>query len=123
MSDELLNLRNRIDSLDEEILARLSERATCAQRVGEIKHGNIYRAEREAQVLRRLADINPGPLPGGAVERIKGSKLKELVITSSIQPTAAVEAAPNIRVISIADLMGEAISRTASEQSVSTLFD
>ena len=70
MSDELLNLRNRIDSLDEEILARLSERATCAQRVGEIKHGNIYRPEREAQVLRRLADINPGPLPGGAVQRI-----------------------------------------------------
>ncbi|MBR0566192.1 prephenate dehydratase [Azoarcus sp. L1K30] len=70
MSDELLNLRNRIDSLDEEILARLSERARCAQRVGEIKQGNIYRPEREAQVLRRLADINPGPLPGGAVQRI-----------------------------------------------------
>ena len=69
------------------------------------------------------AYITHGVLSGGAVERIKGSKLKELVITSSIQPTAAVEAAPNIRVISIADLMGEAISRTASEQSVSTLFD
>ena len=58
-----------------------------------------------------------------AVERIKASKLKELVITDSIQPTASVEAAANIRVISIADLMGEAISRTASEQSVSSLFD
>lgn len=70
MSDELLNLRNRIDHLDEEILARLSERAQCAQRVGEIKQGNIYRPEREAQVLRRLADINPGPLPAAAVQRI-----------------------------------------------------
>lgn len=70
MSDELLNLRNRIDHLDEEILARLSERARCAQRVGEIKQGNIYRPEREAQVLRRLADINPGPLPAAAVQRI-----------------------------------------------------
>lgn len=70
MSDELLNLRNRIDGLDEEILARLSERARCAQRVGEIKRGNIYRPEREAQVLRRLAELNPGPLPGAAVQKI-----------------------------------------------------
>ncbi|MDO9597347.1 MAG: prephenate dehydratase [Azoarcus sp.] len=70
MSDELLNLRNQIDHLDEEILARLSERARCAQRVGQIKMGNIYRPEREAQVLRRLADLNPGPLPGGAVQKI-----------------------------------------------------
>lgn len=70
MSDELLKLRNQIDRLDEEILARLSERARCAQRVGEIKHGNIYRPEREAQVLRRLADLNPGPLSATAVQKI-----------------------------------------------------
>ncbi|CAL93685.1 prephenate dehydratase [Azoarcus olearius] len=70
MSDELLNLRNQIDRLDEEILARLAERARCAQRVGEIKHGNIYRPEREAQVLRRLADLNGGPLPDVAVQKI-----------------------------------------------------
>lgn len=70
MSDELLNIRNRIDQLDEEILARLSERASCAKRIGEIKHGNIYRPEREAQVLRRLAEVNPGPLDGEAVQRV-----------------------------------------------------
>lgn len=70
MSDELLKLRNQIDRLDEEILARLSERARCAQRVGEIKHGNVYRPEREAQVLRRLADLNGGPLPSAAVQTI-----------------------------------------------------
>ena len=69
------------------------------------------------------AYITHGVLSGGAVTRISSSKLKELVITDSIQPTSAVEAAPNIRVISIADLIGEAISRTASEQSVSSLFD
>ncbi len=69
------------------------------------------------------AYITHGVLSGGAVTRIASSKLKELVITDSIQPTSAVEAAPNIRVISIADLIGEAISRTASEQSVSSLFD
>ncbi len=70
MSDELLNLRNNIDRLDEEILARLAERAKNAQRIGEIKQGNLYRPEREAQVLRRLADANPGPLPDEAVQRI-----------------------------------------------------
>jgi len=70
MSDELLNLRKNIDRLDEEILARLAERARSAQRIGEVKRGNLYRPEREAQVLRRLADANPGPLPDQAVQRI-----------------------------------------------------
>src|SRR5690606_20136925 len=41
-----------------------------AQRVGEVKKGNLYRPEREAQVLRRLAERNPGPLPGEAVKKI-----------------------------------------------------
>ncbi|WP_187972242.1 ribose-phosphate pyrophosphokinase [Aquibium microcysteis] len=69
------------------------------------------------------AYITHGVLSGGAVARIASSKLKELVITDSIQPTSGVEAAPNIRVVSIADLIGEAISRTATEKSVSSLFD
>ncbi len=66
--------------------------------------------------------ISHGVLSGGAVARINNSKLKELVITDSIQPTDAVKASPNIRVLSIATLIGEAISRTASEESVSSLF-
>jgi len=45
------------------------------------------------------------------------------VITDSIQPSQAVLDAKNIRVVSIADLLGEAVSRTASEESVSSLFD
>ena len=69
------------------------------------------------------AYITHGVLSSGAVARIAGSKLKELVITDSIQPTAAIEQAGNIRVLSIASLLGEAISRTAAEQSVSSLFD
>jgi ribose-phosphate pyrophosphokinase len=69
------------------------------------------------------AYITHGVLSGGAVARITGSKLKELVITDSIQPTPAVDAAPNIRVLTISDLIGEAIARTASEESVSSLFD
>jgi len=69
------------------------------------------------------AYISHGVLSGGAVARITASKLKELVITDSIQPTEAVRVARNIRVISVATLLGEAIGRTASETSVSSLFD
>ena len=70
MNDELLQLRKLIDQLDEDILARLSERARHAQRVGEVKKGNLYRPEREAQVLRRLAELNPGPLSDQSVKTI-----------------------------------------------------
>ncbi len=69
------------------------------------------------------AYITHGVLSGGAVARIASSKLKELVITDSIQPTEAVKVANNIRVVSITQLMGEAIGRTATESSVSSLFD
>jgi len=69
------------------------------------------------------AYISHGVLSGGAAARITGSRLKELVITDSIQPTEAIRHAPNIRVLSIASLIAEAIGRTASEESVSSLFD
>ncbi|MEO0908799.1 MAG: ribose-phosphate pyrophosphokinase [Pseudomonadota bacterium] len=69
------------------------------------------------------AYITHGVLSGGAVARITSSKLKELVITDSIEPTAAVSAAANSRVVSISELIGEAIKRTAMEKSVSSLFD
>lgn len=67
---ELARLRAQIDALDDEVLRLLSERAKLAQRVGQIKHGNLYRPEREAQVLRRIAARNPGPLPEAAVRTI-----------------------------------------------------
>ncbi|HEV3184934.1 MAG TPA: ribose-phosphate pyrophosphokinase [Xanthobacteraceae bacterium] len=69
------------------------------------------------------AYISHGVLSGGAVARVTASQLKELVITDSIQPTEAVRVARNIRVLSIATLIGEAIGRTATEESVSSLFD
>jgi ribose-phosphate pyrophosphokinase len=68
------------------------------------------------------AYITHGVLSGGAVSRIQNSKLKSLVITDSILPTEAVKAAKNIRVLSIAPLIGEAILRTSREESVSSLF-
>ena len=73
MSDELhkalAGVRAEIDGIDAELLRLLNQRARCAQKVGAIKAehgeaGHIYRPEREAQVLRRLQEANPGPLPG-----------------------------------------------------------
>ncbi len=68
------------------------------------------------------AYITHGVLSGGAVNRIQNSRLKSLVITDSILPTEAIRAAKNIRVLSIAPLIGEAIARTSREESVSSLF-
>jgi ribose-phosphate pyrophosphokinase len=69
------------------------------------------------------AYITHGVLSGGAVARIQNSNLASLVITDSIEPTEAVKAARNIRTLSMAPLIAEAIARTAREESVSSLFD
>jgi len=68
------------------------------------------------------AYITHGVLSGGAVKRVQSSELEELVVTDSIEPTDAVKAASNIRTLSIAPLMAEAIKRTSREESVSSLF-
>jgi len=63
MSDSLKQYRDRIDALDDEILELLNKRAGYAKAVGNLKKdGRAYRAEREAQVLRRLAERSAGPL-------------------------------------------------------------
>jgi ribose-phosphate pyrophosphokinase len=69
------------------------------------------------------AYITHGVLSGGAVARITASKLTELVTTDTIEATSAVLTAKNIRIVSIATLLGEAVQRTALEKSVSSLFD
>ncbi len=69
------------------------------------------------------AYVTHGVLSGGAVARVTASALKSLVITDSIQATEAVRVAHNIRRLSIAPLMGEALSRIYEERSVSSLFD
>jgi ribose-phosphate pyrophosphokinase len=68
------------------------------------------------------AYITHGVLSGGAVARITSSHLKALVVTDSIQATEAVRVSRNIRVISIAPLIAEAMDRIANSQSVSSLF-
>ncbi|HVM80882.1 MAG TPA: ribose-phosphate pyrophosphokinase [Stellaceae bacterium] len=69
------------------------------------------------------AYVTHGVLSGGAVGRVTASPLQELVITDSILGTEAVRVAHNIRQLSIAPLMAEAMRRISEERSVSSLFD
>jgi len=69
------------------------------------------------------AYITHGVLSGKAIERVTTSPLTSLVITDSIATTDAIKSARNIRVISIAPLLAEAIRRISEETSVSSLFD
>lgn len=68
---DLGQLRERIDRIDDTILQLVSERANIAQQVGRAKNGEkIYRPEREAMIVRRLRETNPGPLSGDVIERL-----------------------------------------------------
>jgi ribose-phosphate pyrophosphokinase len=69
------------------------------------------------------AYVTHGVLSGGAVARVSASPIKELVITDSIVATEAVRLSQNIRQLTIAPLMAEAIQRISEERSVSSLFD
>lgn len=71
MSKDLARLRAKIDALDARLLRALNERAGLAHAVGKLKQGNrVYRPEREAQVLRRILSMNPGPLGKEALARV-----------------------------------------------------
>ncbi|MBM1220079.1 ribose-phosphate pyrophosphokinase [Ponticoccus sp. SC2-23] len=67
--------------------------------------------------------ITHGVLSGPAVERVEKSVMKSLVITDTIEATASVRAAPNIRVVPTAPIFAQAILNTWSGTSVSSLFD
>jgi ribose-phosphate pyrophosphokinase len=66
--------------------------------------------------------ITHGVLSGEAVEKIKKSKIKKLVITDTIDNNERVKKARNIEVLTISNLMGEAIKRISNSTSVSDLF-
>ncbi len=74
MTDKLLQLRDKIDALDEQIQALITERAKVAEEVAIAKQqaGNtvFYRAEREAQVLRKVMERNEGPLSNEEMARL-----------------------------------------------------
>ena len=66
--------------------------------------------------------ITHGVLSGQAVERIKKSNIKKLVITDTIDNSGKLKKAKNIEVLSISNLLGEAIKRISNSTSVSDLF-
>ena len=75
IQEALAVVRQQIDGIDSTLLELLNRRARCAREVGEIKarfgdDGFIYRPEREAQVLRRLQDLNQGPLADETITRL-----------------------------------------------------
>jgi ribose-phosphate pyrophosphokinase len=84
---------------------------------------NAAAALMEAGAASVSAYVTHGVLSNGAAKRVDESRLKELVITNTIEPTPKKPKCEKLRTISVAQLMGEAISRIANEQSVSSLFD
>ena len=71
MADDIAKHRAAIDALDEKIVALLNERAGHAAAIGKLKgDGGAYRPEREAEVLRRVAAANRGPLASDALARL-----------------------------------------------------
>ncbi len=84
---------------------------------------NAALALKDAGAKSVVAYVSHGVLSGGAVGRIAASPLESVVLTDSIAATEAVRLAKNIRQISIAPLLGEAIGRISNESSVSSLFD
>lgn len=64
-----------------------------------------------------------GVLSGNAIERITGSSLEEIILTDTIPQTQHAADCDKIRVISIANLLGEAIKRIATGESISSLFN
>ncbi|HSR72964.1 MAG TPA: ribose-phosphate pyrophosphokinase [Kiloniellales bacterium] len=83
---------------------------------------NAAAALSDAGAKSVCAYVTHGVLSGGAVARVSSSPLEELVMTDSIQATEAVRVAHNIRQLTIAPLLGEAIRRISDERSVSSLF-
>jgi ribose-phosphate pyrophosphokinase len=69
------------------------------------------------------AYITHGVLSGPAVERVQNSVMKSLVITDSIEPTEAVKAAKNIRIVPTAPVFAQAILNIWNGTSVSSLFE
>jgi ribose-phosphate pyrophosphokinase len=84
---------------------------------------NAADALRERGAKSVSAYVSHGVFSGGAVARVTASKMEAMVTTDSILATEAVRVAKNIRQLTIAPLMAEAIRRISDERSVSSLFD
>jgi ribose-phosphate pyrophosphokinase len=66
--------------------------------------------------------VTHGVLSGDAVKNINKSEIKKLIITDTIDNHGKIKKASNIEVLTISNLMGEAIKRISNSTSVSDLF-
>ena len=88
---QLSRIRAEIDDIDARLLELLNRRAACAMAVGEIKaaHGEagfVYRPEREAQILRRISEMNAGradDIAGGQLQTVPFQELIEFSLDQS----------------------------------------
>ena len=67
--------------------------------------------------------VTHGVLSGGAVARVASSPIEMMMMTDSILATEAVRLASNVKQLSIAPLIADAMARIHEERSVSSLFD
>ena len=109
---------NIIGEVDEKICILLDDIADSAGTLC-----NAAEALKKNGAKEIYSYIVHGVLSGQALKRISNSAIKELVLTDTIEPSNDVKNTKNIRHISIAPLMGEAIKRISSDASVSALFD
>ena len=135
-------LAKRIDNTDLAIVDKRREKAGVSEVmniIGDVKDRdciliddivdsagtlcNAASALKKAGAKSVKAYITHGVLSGKAFERLENSDLTELVVTNSIAATEQAKSNNKIRVISIAKLMAEAISRINGETSVSSLFN
>jgi len=73
VDEQLGDLRVRIDAVDQQLLALLNQRARLAQAVGEVKKldgSPVFRPDREAQVIDRVKNANPGPIRADSIAPI-----------------------------------------------------
>src|SRR3990172_731419 len=83
---DLDEFRSRINDLDEQILKLLNQRAEAALRIGELKRRQdlpYFVPEREAEIVRRLLSLNPGPLPAEGIKAVWRE-----ILSASLAPPA-----------------------------------
>ncbi len=69
----VIDLRRRLDQIDDQLMKLLNSRSACAVEIGRIKRQigmPVYQPEREKWILDRAERNNPGPLDSGAVRRV-----------------------------------------------------
>ena len=73
MTNELENLRQRVEEINDEILGLLSERGDLAKKIGEEKSKQgtqVYDPQREKEMLNKLIDANKGPFNDNTIKQL-----------------------------------------------------